>query len=282
MEFKKFSLKICTTFCILIEFVTCDFNITSSVIGDQRHGCTRKNCSNRRIDHGRVETHDCKLSQIELVFGNYKEKSKTYDIGTRRRFIVECFTLANFGLDVEKFKKTRNITDAENILEFDTRSILDISLNFSLLTRFSTVRFANLIGFDVNSTFLLDPSYSNHKYTLIQGYMTIFIQFTESKLEFYSNKTPIRTCQDYLRANLSKTRSFFQIKKTTQTQLIYLTVDLHRANRPICPLLFGNMDIHTFQISNMADTFYKTNLVSFKSDARIGRFSSNIRRIDLP
>ena len=145
----------------------------------------------------------------------------------------------------------------------DSRSrILDKRLNLTNAMRYFSnfkstvnVNFWNLNGFDVN---LYKVQLKN---TFIKS-----IELSNSRLEFYLNKSRIQSCQDIRNHEI---HSIFQIKLDPRSGIQGEKLTLRNCEFPksglLCPLVFTKAQIYQLIVVNMANSFYKTNVLRFSN-----------------
>ena len=101
------------------------------------------------------------------------------------------------------------------------------------------------------------------------------------KIEFYSNRRPVKTCQDINDSNNTSIRSLFQIQfQTNLFESNGLTMVLldPQFKSTLCPLVFKNSNIADIEIRGLVDTFYKTNILAFENRT-FNDLNSTIRKV---
>ena len=137
--------------------------------------------------------------------------------------------------------------------------ILDKRLNFANVYSYFAdciktyfVRFWGLNGFDIN---MLEGN------DLKNRTLPIYIKLYDCRIEFYHNAKRMNSCEDVKNANLTRIGSIFQMGEGN-----ICVLDNVEYKGKICPLLFSNMFANSFLIINIADTFYKKNVIAFSND----------------
>ena len=88
------------------------------------------------------------------------------------------------------------------------------------------------------------------------------IELSDCRLDFYHNKKRISSCQDLKNSNLTTVRSIFQIDEGLSRFVLKGVEYKH----PICPLMFSDAFFYLLNIDNIADTFYKKNVIKFSNE----------------
>jgi hypothetical protein len=110
------------------------------------------------------------------------------------------------------------------------------------------IRIRNLKGFDI-SLFELDIN---------KTHLWLVLELANFEFSFYSNDTLIKSCDDikYIKSANFNFFSFFEIIK------IY---NVRPSREKICPLFFQNTNAKRIEIYQLANTFYKSNVLKFIS-----------------
>ena len=165
---------------------------------------------------------------------------------------------------------------------FHCNFILSKQFNITNLLRYSwyfdktiIVNFVNLKGFELDMINDLDKN----KRFINQINIDIF-NCVKCKMEFYSNGRLVKTCQDIIDSNNGLVRSLFQIRRYIIEGLIAQTVILvdSQFKTTLCPLVFMYSNISTLFITGLADTFYKTNILTFENRT-FEDLNSNIKEL---
>jgi len=119
------------------------------------------------------------------------------------------------------------------------------------------IRYTNLKGFDLNTSFSTNDSNLNRtNRAIIRFHFYLF----NSKFQFFLNNQLQVSCEDYLKWNLTKPNSLLQVKADTMA-----FQNIKFSKTPICPLYFKNANIHTVSFHYQLNTLYKKNYLSFSS-----------------
>lgn len=116
------------------------------------------------------------------------------------------------------------------------------------------VRFWGLNGFEINMLEGIDfdkKTFSGQ------------IELSDCRLDFYHEKKRINSCQDLKNANLTTVESIFQIMNNDLSSFVLKSVEYKHT---ICPLMFSDAFFYLLNIDNMADTFYRKNVIQFSND----------------
>lgn len=105
------------------------------------------------------------------------------------------------------------------------------------------------------------------------------------KMDFYSNGRLLETCQDIIDSDQNEVliRSVFQIQifrfLTFQSSLAKFALISPQFKTKLCPLVFNNTNLTSFDIIGLVDTFYKKNILAFENRKFYGLNSaiSNLR-----
>ena len=111
------------------------------------------------------------------------------------------------------------------------------------------------------------------------------------KLEFYTNGKTLRTCEDFIEANVTNIQSIFQIRgyniistilygdiKEYYTNFTFINADFKHS---ICPLVFNNSHIDTLQLIGLVNSFYKKYLLSFSNHTFQNFTSNSMKKLQL-
>lgn len=112
------------------------------------------------------------------------------------------------------------------------------------------INLGHIVGFDVNSF--------NKTANLGQSKLLVTINLGE--FVFYSRSKRIKSCEEYYSySTMNNGANFFQACSFPCT----VTITRFAYPIPICPLAFNNTDIKKLRVSELIDTFYKTNTIRF-------------------
>ena len=222
---------------LIILLVNLSFLIN---FGNSFDGCSKlsKSC---RFEEGFGETSD---SQYEM-------------------FVCDSLN-TNFEMSESEMSmcKKRSTLPTEVYFKLSSPEILDRSLKFTSLHKFireinrfnyyKTIRFSNLKGFDLNTSFLSD--YLNEPDFPI-GYAFVIYS---SKFQFFLNNQLQVSCDDLLKSNITEPKPFFQ---TRRMNLFFENTEF--SQKPICPLYFKSSYLTSINLKYQMNTFYKRNYLKF-------------------
>ena len=120
--------------------------------------------------------------------------------------------------------------------------------------------FVSLKGFELDFI-----NYPNNTIILETQTLIPYFDCVKCKIEFYSNRSHLKTCQDIIDSysisgqNVS-IRSLFQ---TTRGNIIVLIHSDFKTT--LCPLVFMNSNISTLLIVGLSNTFYKRNILNIEN-----------------
>jgi len=172
-------------------------------------------------------------------------------------------------------------TIPEVILKWNKKelSILDSTFNLSnflnyiyYFSGYVTVCMINLKGINIT---LLGGNFNDW---MTQNSWIDNLYIVNSEMSFYIGKEKNRSCQDFYE-NVSEINSIFQIKKYNGNIVVWLTNCKFREK--ICPLVFNNSKIEQLLINNLANTFFKKNLLQFDKNSLFYEVNSNIYNLML-
>lgn len=157
--------------------------------------------------------------------------------------------------------------------------IIDKRLNLSNVIKYTSYfeKDILLVLFNVNG-FDIDL-YESSLYTEQENrtYYIGAIQCIKCQIRFFTNRRLVSSCEDL--SNSSRISSIFQ-NQFDSNKVKYSDLELIRCEyrNPICPLIFNNSYFDIFTISDLVNTFYKENILSFHT---IGDLNSNINTVNL-
>ena len=201
----------------------------------------------------------------------------TNEIGNRLdRFMIMCDINTNqFGF---KFKNPPTLVNHSKcsyadhstplIFRWNSKelTILDRKFDFSNVYRYvnymkylTDVYLWNVNGFDLN--FLGGEKSINYRSSIRP------IHLSKCRLDFYHDKKRINSCYDISKSNITSIMSIFQVRLYNQTSLNrHFVLRNVEYKQSICPLVFNNSIIFRFVLIDLADTFYKRNVLSFTNE----------------
>ena len=210
-----------------------------------------------------------------LEKGYLQENLDTNEIGKRLKNMITCdinndeFTFRFKDPPFFSSNRTCQIDDYHNnqiVFRWTSKelTILDRQFNFTNLFRYikymkyyTDVHLWNLNGFDLN--FLYGKSF-NHRSHIDK------IQLSKCRLDFYHKKKKINSCEDILKADISSIMSIFQLRLANQSLNRYFVLRNVEYKQSICPLVFQNSNIPRLALIDLANTFYKRNVLSFTNE----------------
>jgi len=242
---------------------------------------------------------NCKIPNgCRVDYFNVIATTHLYEKMFLKKLSIQCELKSGFPFEFDgnspllKEKQRCNIEQNSNvqtsvILKWQTREsyILDSTLKiYKLLDYLSYfywyvyLNFMNLKGFDVN---LLE---NNLSASLLQNSGISSLVFVNCKMSFYFGKEKVQSCQDFKNKNISAINSIFQITKSNYDYSSYYQIYVDLINcefkQVLCPLVYKNSDIKNFRINNLANTFYKKNLLQF-SNEQYSELNSKIKILEL-
>jgi len=175
-------------------------------------------------------------------------------------------------------------TNIEIILKWNKNefSILDSTFNISNFLHFMDyflyyvyVDIMNLRGFDINliGGNFLSASLIQYSSVMIPNSWIESLKIANSDVSFYIGKEKIKSCQDFHDKNVSSINSIFQIKQYDGI-ISFLLINCEFKEK-VCPLVFNNSVISSLIINNLANTFFKKNLLQF-DNSLFNRVNSHI------
>ena len=144
-------------------------------------------------------------------------------------------------------------------------SIEKVFKKYSLV--FNRIILQKVKGFDVNSF------YQNYNLTS-RDYSSVRFYFYQFSLAFFSNGKSLRTCQEFP----LQPRTIFQ---AFDNSWIFFANN-RKKYKPVCPLGFANTKIFTLWLTQVSNTFYKTNIPTFQDlPPGIDNINSTINKLSL-
>ena len=136
-----------------------------------------------------------------------------------------------------------------------------------------TIKYTNLKGFDLNTSFSTNESNLNRTNKTIRKF---HFDFFNIKFQFFLNNQLQVSCEDYLKWNLTQANSLFQVKTSTMV----FGKNIKFSKTQICPLYFKNANIKNFDFFQ-SNTFYKRNYLSFSTfnNSDVNFLNANIENL---
>ena len=224
----------------------------------------------------------CKLDKVMDLdrWFNFGDDRLTFNL----KYGLKCDAYNGFQFEYDPFILISNVTEYERCYKIYNKtntlieikwprdtSILEKRINmFNMLILFKTmflehsINFANLNGFDLN---LINDDLKKSSFRG-NPIATKKIFCVGCKIDFYLDQNRINTCEDILGSNESaEIGSFFQLYKLTFSPISDSFIDINLLNSryitPLCPLVFNNSVIRSFEITSLVNTFYKKNVLTF-------------------
>ena len=214
--------------------------------------------------------------------------------------IFVCNSLSeNFEMNMSERLMCKKTPTAQTEVYFKLSSpeILDKSMNISSLGKFLremnelnhqdnnkifiNMRYSNLKGFDLNTSFLIDDlrfsSSNNLNKNIIYQYN---FEIHDSNIQFFLNNQQQDSCDDFLKLNLTEPKSLFQI--ISQQSPIEINFQYNKySKKAICPLFFKNSKPNSFAFYHQINTFYKRNYLQFSriNNSDIQFLNTNVKTL---
>lgn len=168
---------------------------------------------------------------------------------------------------------------------FHSNFILGQHFNFtnmldylSFLRNDTDASFISLKGFELD--FINYPPNNRQNTILLEQTQTRIPYFdcVKCKIEFYSNRSHLKTCQDIIDSYSGRNVSIRSLFQTTRGNIIVL---LHSDFKTaLCPLVFMNSNISTLLIVGLSNTFYKRNILNIENRT-FDNLNSNIESMQI-
>lgn len=146
-------------------------------------------------------------------------------------------------------------------LKFPKPFILKKSFNLkelvyflNLFFKWASISFINIHGFNCDSGPFID--YTKQKVFKLTEYIIL-----NSKFDFFTSGKLVKSCRELDPFNIT---TFLQTDTRISLDLKFFNT---KFRTPICPLVFQHARIKTLSISDMIDSFYKRNVLSFINES---------------
>ena len=195
-----------------------------------------------------------------LVCDDIRDKDFQFDFPTPMPLLSKSFCSINTNTTEKDTIELRFHTDFILSEKFNIRNFMYYSMYFENPIN---VNFVNLNGFELD---IANDIYKNFIF-LFQKNIDFF-NCIKCKIEFYTNNGRlVKTCQDIIDSNSVMVRSLFQFRLSKKVDSGKLNMVLYDSQfkTTLCPLVFNNSYIEYLFISNLADTFYKRNLLTIEN-----------------
>lgn len=150
---------------------------------------------------------------------------------------------------------------------FHSNFILSQRFNFtnmldylSYFRKDTDASFVSLKGFELDFI-----NYPNNTMLLETQTRIPYFDCVKCKIEFYSNRSHLKTCQDIIDSYSYSGRnvSISSLFQTTRGNIIVLIHSDFKTT--LCPLVFMNSNISTLLIVGLSNTFYKRNILNIEN-----------------
>ena len=150
-------------------------------------------------------------------------------------------------LEVIMFEWPEN---GEHMILEKSFDVQNMSMYFDYFRWFFEIYFVKLKGIDINL--------SKSDISIIRNVSSIICK--ACKLNFYTERKLIKSCEDILKSN-SRVMSIHQIYK-----LESFILENNEYPTYICPLIFKNVNIVSLHLTGLIDSFYKKNVLLFTNN----------------
>ena len=249
---------------------------------------TSSGCQLPYISYGcRIE--NVYYSENQLYKEFVTDREILCDVNEEFEFIFEGPTPSLNKSDEKCFLYSFSVDDADDSLIYQTKitfkwmssNILEERFNFTNVIRYFSYFFEPRVylnlwgikGFDVN---FLGRNYNN----TWENSSIFTIALSDCRLSFYHNKRKINSCQDFIDFNITQIASIFQIAFYEYDYTKEIELKNIEYKGTICPLVFQNGKFIHLTLIDLADSFYKKNVLTFPNET-YPHLNSSIKGIEL-
>lgn len=238
--------------CFCLIFPASKFP-TSKVVHASNNICLAEGCRIEKIlDMRDVNINDNTDKKFSVIMCEIKSDEFEYKEPSN---ITGCF---NFSSEMIDITVKGNFDLINTVFRWTTtneeQSLFDKRLNFTNALRYFEI-FFDFSGIQIWSA----KGFDLELYQDIRNIIILYVECFGCRLEFYSNHKRINSCEDMRKLNRSNISSLFQLSYNYN---IYILRNCE-FKQIICPLVFMNVKLREFMITDIVDTFYKKNVLTF-------------------